>query len=259
MQIEQVYFSKSVKYFEKMFLDRWGLKPYSDPSKPALFKGVYNPRDVKVINSHESFGVIWHTGRTRRHMLSVKPREGLVVRLCPISVSDRKHNPTEYNEYYFNAFRTKYANFPLKDWSDYKPVPLGNKLYIYLGSEKGKWVMGYKELEEIFQDLEVEVIIGFREEHDPLWLRDNHYKDTLINFKPSITGGYATATELACMGRYTISNAWGPFCKPYSSSQDILDIVKDEMKHIGQTRGSVLGDYYDTGDEWMNVDFWLYD
>jgi len=257
-KIEQVYFSKSVKFFEKWFLDRWGLKPYHDINKPALFKGVYRDDDVKAINRHKGFKVVWHTGRSRPQILKVNP-QNVVVRLCPISISDRKHNPTEYNEHYFTAFKTKYANYPLKSWDDYKPVPLGNKIYCYLGSERGKKVMGYDEFRAVKRAVDYEMIIGFRDEHDPLWVRDNYYTDSFLNFKPSITGAYASATEMAYMGRYTISNAWAPFCKPYSSIDDIVDIINEEAKHIGETRDSVVGGYYDTGDEWMDVDFWLND
>jgi hypothetical protein len=256
MQIKQVYFSQSVKFFEKKFLERWGLEPYHDNTKPALFKGVYRPGDVSAINNHKGFKVVWHTGRARPHIMNVNPKD-VIVRLCPISISDRKHNPTPYNEHYFNGFKTKYANFPLKDWSDYKPVPLGGKVYCYLGNERAKDIMGFKEIDALSKKIDFEIIIGYRDDHDFIWVRDNHYRDSFINIKPSITGGYASATEMAYMGRYTISNGWSPFCLPYKSIDEMAEIVKRESKHIGELRDSVVGGYYDTGDEWMDVDFWL--
>jgi len=63
--ITQAKFSKSVKFFEKGFFDRWNLYGYHNRHASCFFAGVYSKEDVKIINAHKGFKVVWNPGRKK--------------------------------------------------------------------------------------------------------------------------------------------------------------------------------------------------
>jgi hypothetical protein len=255
MQIEQVCFSRSVKSFEKGFCDLWGVSPYKDKEQPALFVGVYRQEDVDNINNHSGFKAVWHTGRARDCITNLNPN-GVVIRISPMHIMDRLTNKTKASRYYIEKFNTKYCTFPIRDFSACTTTPLGENIYCYLGNERGKKLMGGDLVMEIEKRTDFNIIVGLRGK-DYQWVIDNWYNECFVGLKPSMTGGCTTAIELAHMGRYTISNTYGLYYKPYSDIDDILRIIDEESKKIGTIQKPLIDGYFDTGEEWKEVGFWL--
>ena len=245
--IKQVRFSKSVKFFKPGFCKYWDVVDYHDVNAPCLFVGVYNMDDVAVLNAHKGLKIIWQTGSIKSCFSKVSPVNA-VVKLKSV---DKK----EY-ESIKKVFKTKEAYFPIKDFSGFtKPVPLGNKIYCYLGHKKGRAVMGGALIDEIKKYVPFEIIEGYLG-HDMEYVKEHYYNHCFVNIKPNVSGGFTTATELAYMGRWTISNANAPFCKPYDTILDIVKLIFEESEKIGTIQPSCVGDLFDTGKEWKNEEFW---
>ena len=242
--IQQVRFSSGVIFFQEKFCHKWGVKPYWDADAPCLFAGVNNMIDVNTVNNHRGFKLILNTGRLRDCFTKIDPQNVVVI------INERQDFSSLYAGY-----KTKMATFPIKDFSNFIPTPLGDKIYCYLGSLKRRESCGYGVMRALAKISPFEIIYGYLGQ--PIEeVRDNYYTPSFINIKPSLIAGTTSAIEMAYMGRKTISNAKAPFCIKYKDIKEMLSIIMDESKKIGTIQESVISDYFDTGEEWMNENFW---
>ncbi len=241
--IEQVRFSSGVKFFEADFCKRWNLNLYSDIDAPCLFAGVYFPEDIRAINDHKGFKVVWNWGGIGDFFNNLDP-VNVVVMMSPFinhdSISDK--------------YKKKKANIQIKDFSMFTPNKLGDKVYCYLGNPNVQDQYGYEVVEKLKKEIEFEVIYGYLG-HSINFIKEQYYDNCFVNIKTKVIGGMTTATELAYMGRMTISNTKAPFCIDYKDN--ILDIIREESKKIGTIQPSMIGDFFDTGEEWKQLKFWL--
>ena len=245
--INQVRFSKSVKFFEKDLCKRWNIAIYKNTNTPCLFAGVYNMDDVKAINNHKGFKVVWNPGRVRPIFPLLNP-DNMVVLKYSDSVD---HSLIE------GKYKVKQARFEIKDYSLFKPNPLGNCVYCYLGTEIAKYSYGFEEVEKLRKLTKFKMLIGMLG-RTIKQLKIDLYDKSFVYFKPVLIGGTTTSNELALMGRETICNAKGEFYLPYNSLEQVCKIIEDQAKNIGKVVGSVLNkNYFDTGEEWKQVKFWL--
>lgn len=249
--IEQVKFSSSIKFFEKDFCNKWNLKPYFDINKPCFFMGVYSNIDVDFINNHKGFKVVGHTSYIRDCFFDIHIGDDIVVKYSFVG--------KEIYENLLNRYRLKCVNIGMKDHSQFKPTILGEKIYFYTNQPRKMQYYGYPIIEEIKNKIDYEIIEGYQG-NSIEYVRENYYNNCFLNIKPSIWGGNVSATELAHMGRMTISNIDAPFCIRYNDIDDILKIIKDESKKIGTIQERVAEEtkkIFIDSDEWLNVDFWL--
>jgi hypothetical protein len=69
--ITQAYVSPTLETtFGENFRTLWQLEKYSDPSKPAVFFGLYTKADLDILVSHKSYSiVVWGGGDMRAESL----------------------------------------------------------------------------------------------------------------------------------------------------------------------------------------------
>lgn len=242
VMVKQVRFSESVKFFEQGFLNRWNLDSYYNIHEPCFFAGVYDSNDIKIINTHKGFKVIWNTGRIRDIFTMINPENVIVMDSGVIDHSSIK-----------GKYKIKKASIQIKDFSMFKPGVLGDKIYCYLGDTASKEIMGFSFMEKLKMKTPFDIIYGFLGNNIE-FVKEQYYDKCFVNIKPNVIGGITTAAELAYMGRMTISNTKTPFCINYKN--DILDIITKESKKIGTLQSSMIGDFYNIGDEWKQVKFW---
>ena len=240
--IKQVRFSDGVRFFEVGFCRKWDVNIYSDINAPCLFVGVYFPVDVEAINKHKGFKVIWNTGRIRDIFTMINCKNVVVMDSGVIDHSSIK-----------GKYKIKKASIQIKDFSMFKPGVLGDKIYCYLGDIASKEIMGFSFMEKLKMKTPFDIIYGFLG-NSIEFVKEQYYDKCFVNIKPNVIGGITTAAELAYMGRMTISNTKTPFCINYKD--DILDIITKESKKIGTLQSSMIGDFYNIGDEWKQVKFW---
>jgi hypothetical protein len=85
----------------------------------------------------------------------------------------------------------------------------------------------------------------------------NFYNHSFVNIKMVESGGWTTATEMAYMGRKTISNSKAPFCVDFQDNEHLRELIIKEAEKIGTVQPSCVGDFFDTGEEWKRVNFWI--
>ena len=248
--IEQVRFSKSVKFFQNGFINRWGVRTYSDTGAPTLFLGLYNDSDVDAINNHRGIKVLWHPGSVKSMFTDVDS-EGLIVIVgkgVDFDIPDR------YDKRVIDVPIKDFIQ--IKDYSPYTPVPLGGKVYAYLGrdTKSSKTVMGYELVKYLDALLPFDFIYGYQG-HSEGFVRDVYYRESFINIKPNLTGGTTTAIEMAYMGRKTISNALAPFILNYTNTDDICALITEEASRIGQMPEPLITDDFVFND-WQNLKYW---
>lgn len=247
--IKQVRFSKAVRFFEQGMCKRWGVTTYKDPDAPCLFAGVYNKKDVSVINKHRGLKVVWNNGRVRPNLFLKLNPKNLVVCKYTDSID---HSMLE------GKYRIKNARFEIKDYSLFSPTPLGDSICVYLGSEGHKHGLGYEQVEQLKKITQHPILYSWAREMTRAQLKERIYNNCFVYFKPAIVGGVETANELALMGRKTVSNAKDEYYIPYDSIEHAAQIIDKEAEKIGTMVGSVLNEnYFYTGEEWMQEEFWL--
>ena len=239
--ITQARFSKSVKFFERDFLNRWDLNRYGNTHGSCFFAGVYNDEDVKVINAHKGFKVVWNSGRKRD--IFDRLDNNIVVMIGNGIEAD------------ISNYKSKDVNIEIKDFSIFKPVPLGMFVYVYLGKPKYKELYGYDVIKELNHKIPYRILIGYQG-HEMNFVKREFYDKSFINLKINLTGGLTTATELAFMGRKTISNTKSILCNPYKDVNNIADQIMAETINIGKMPRSRIPDGFFTGKEWLNEKFW---
>ena len=152
MRIEQVYISPQISHFKKEFLSRWNLREYDNPNEPTLFFGLYPDWDSEIQSEKD----------TSIDIDTFNNHNGLKLLLCGgveyrINVFEKINNYKlicvdeweSYNSYRMGLEYTS-LKIPYFDFDEYKPTPLGDKIYshIPLRENNGEWG---KKFEEIFQ------------------------------------------------------------------------------------------------------------
>jgi len=237
MLIEQAYFSPHVKHFERGFLSRWELQTYCDKNAPCFFAGVYDMDDVDKINDHKGFAVVWNTGRLMDVFFNL--RKDVIVAGTDIEKD-------------VGGYREKKLRLEIKDFSMFKPNPLGEHVYWYMLSTADQERYGYPLYMEIKDQIDYNIILGYAK-HPIEYFKENYYDRCFVNIKPCINMGITTATELAKMGRYTIGDGKFPFML---GIDDIVNKINIEAKKIGTITRDLTDDYFTTTKEWLNVNFW---
>jgi len=245
--IKQVKFSSSVKFFEKPFCKRWNVTTYKDVNEPCLFAGVYNMEDVKAINNHKGFKLVWNNNWIRDIFTLLNP-DNLVV---------LKYTDSIDHSFIEGKYKIKQARFEIKDYSLFKPNKLGDCICCYLGNEANKYRLGYDIVEKLRKITKRKILISMLG-HTPEQLKAEIYDKCFVYFKPIPTGGVETGIELALMGRKTVGIAKGEYYIHYDSLEQACELIEEQAKNIGKVVGSVLNkNYFDTGEEWKQVEFWL--
>ena len=247
--IKQVRFSKSVQFFEKPMCDRWGVTTYKDRNASCLFAGVYKAEDVRIINRHKGFKVVWSNGVIR---------EKLFMQLDPRNLVVCQYTDSIDHSMLRKKYKIKKARFEIKDYSLFSPTPLGEGICVYLGNESVKDYYEHKQVEALKKITKYPIIYSWAKKLTYKELKEQVYNKCFVYFKPVLIGGVETANELALMGRKTISNGIGEYYTPYDSIEHAASLIEKEAKKIGMTVGSVLNEnYFNTGEEWKEERFWL--
>ena len=246
--INQTRFSRGVKFFEKGFCKRWGISIYKNKNAPCFFAGVYDMDDVRAINNHKGFKVVWNPGRVRPKLFPLLNPNNMVV---------LKYSSTVDHSLIEGKYKIKQARFEIKDYSLFKPNKLGDCIYCYLGSKKLKYLYGFEEFEKLRKLTKFKLLVGI--EKQPIeQLKINFYDKCFVYFKSALVGGGTTAEELALMGRKTVGRSENKSYLLYDNIEQACELIEEQAKNIGKTVGSVLKEnYFDTGKEWKQVKFWL--
>ena len=257
----QAYLSPALNDFKKDFLKKWNLVEYYDNYLPLVFFGMYGPDDVKVFMSHKGPKVvIWGGNDMHAYQLNLVKdyiNKGNTYTFAP---------PGEFSDT-LNKFNIKHkvCYIPNKDYSIFKPTPLGENIYIYMGRP-------YNLRPEYFKYNEiVNPLIQVFGEDRVIWVKESttlpmeelikkYYNDCFVFIKPHERGGATTMYDLAHMGRKTIGKGESslPHFIEYSNLDNLLELIMEESKYIGKVREDVADSLkkHFIGREWLSLNFW---
>lgn len=256
MKIQQVRVSKILeRSFGVPFRQKWDLRKYNNLNDPAIFFGLYSAEDMKAFKRHRGYSIVIWGGAEQSYK---KFKDVLIKKSFLGSPAYRPELIQAFNKC---NFPYKKMILPLKDFSIFKPVELGNKIYVYKGlngtrNEYFKW-----------NEVILPIIRHFGEDrvvycnNKPMEYVHDLYKQCFIYVKPNKKGGSTTMWEMGHMGIKTISHGQGdlPNVISFKNISNLIKIIKKEELKIGtiqydtseKTKNSMHG-----SDSWLYVNFW---
>ena len=160
-----------------------------------------------------------------------------------------------------NNLRYKEVIIPLKDFSEFTPTVLGDKIYIYKGiyGDRPDYFKWQKVVEPLQKTFGKDRIIFTN--HKPIeQLKEEYYNNCFVYVKPNERGGSTSMWELGHMGRKTITFNQGdvPNVLNYKSFDEIVSHIKNEESKIGTLQNEVSEQTKNifVGEEWLNLDFY---
>lgn len=237
MRILQVRTSHDIAFFGGLLRDAYELRSYDDPYAPAVFYGCYRAEDLEALRRHQSLAVLLWGGsdamnvrmlrmvanlpRTRRNPLfHIAPSSFIARDLDQVGISYRRLNIYP-------------GNRPL-----FRPVPLGNKVYFYIGSRRPDRFEFYggPYLELMQRALPgVEFILGQAREL-PYEIMPAIYAQCAVGLRlVPHDAGSCTVVEMGLMGRKVIWNGGFPNAIPYRSINDVVRAIRGELERAGET------------------------
>lgn len=251
-RIIQAYVPPGLSYFKKNFLDKYKLIDYRDPYQPALFFGARE--STPLINKHKDWKLI----------LPCLPKDYPELESFEKTLLICSDNYQPKKELIRKSITPE-----IKDYSLFKPKPLGDKIYIYTGFKNGWDLSNYEILHELEKRIDFEIIRTSHAEiksyYDIEYLKENYYDKCFLNLNFTDGNGLSTVIEMGLMGIKTlfrkrhlnnIQRLEFPNFIYFETIEDIIGIVNEESKKIGSIQPSI--DAHNVkGDEWLYLDFWL--
>lgn len=228
-------------------MNRWRLNEYNSIYEPCVFFGIYNEADIQSVLNHRGFKLICFTNAWCNNFIErFVGVDNLVVKT---NTWVKKLDGIKYKD---NVI------FEIKDYSMFRPNPLGDKIYCYVGNGKNVPKDGYERAKRLEKKIKYKILYGILG-NSIKTIKENYYDKCFVNLNLSTDGGggLTTVRELGLMGRLSIMNTEVKYPQiiPYEDDDDIVRIINEESKKIGSIQKGY--DVHNTGEEWLNVDFWL--
>jgi len=250
VRVEQIYTSSSVIYFGDKMMNKYGLVPYSDESKPVLIYGMYKDRDYELMQKTKCL-VIWCGSDAR----IINPGRAKILNKYPA-----RHIAKSKDIYYsLKAWGVKSEIIPVTATMPTISVkPRGDKIYCYIGSDSPGMKRKYNLnlIEGLQKGLPYKFIITTYRQY-PHETVMKFYRQCFIGIRLLEHDGLSnTILEMGMMGRRTISNSGLPCAIPWRRKQDLARIIIEEYKirHTDNTAISkATSKFIDIGDSWLEI------
>ncbi len=248
-KITQVRFSGGVKFFKQDFMQCWRLRDYHDRTKPALFVGMYKDTDIEALRRHKGFKVVWLTGADKKNASRIIDDPNTIFKVDDQWLQWMMMNVKRVPAHY------KKVRLAIKDYSAFKPTALGNKVYCYVGKGHNSGKFEEHLIRQIAAKSGFEFLYGIQGQSMDRMI-SRYYSECFVSLRLNPLAGGTTATELAMMGRRSISNRDEPWYIRWDTVDDVVEKIKYESQLIGITPKSFISDDYFVGEEWKQVQFW---
>jgi hypothetical protein len=252
-RVRQFFISDSVKFFRPVYEVQYDLTCVNetgyDPLAPCLFFGMYRQEDMDRINRHQGKRLIAWCGVDAANLATVKAIAENAPDAVHISMS---HRISAHLRQFSCNFRQVALPNTLLDYC--KPEPKGPRIYCYAPNE------GYgRALAQEVADKLPEYDLILTDSCTQYSLTDLYelYKKSFVGLRFKVfDGSGASVSDMALMGRYTVSNNGTPSCLPYAGLDDILAHIREQAKTIGTVDtvlASFMRQYLDVGTSWLQI------
>lgn len=269
MRIKQLYVSPGMSaIWGARLRKKYGLKEYKDKNEPAVFYGFFSAAP-KVVVSHKSIGVILWAGTDAQRLYRYKvlgheiPNQKAykkvlgMQQIYHICRSKCIQEDFEHCQLPYKFVRVS----PSYSWLFF-PKPLGPCIYCYGYKAKGEKYGGQEiqKLQRIFPDIKF-LSKDLTNETVPHEEMHSIYEQCFLNLRLTAHDGLPNSVlEMSLMGRRSVYNGDIPGAISYDSFDDIVNIIKEEKKKIGnlgdQEISNRVRSMLDISDDWLDTDFY---
>lgn len=227
MKIEQFSISAGVWTFKGFYEKNYGLRCVNndnyDTNAPCLFVGNYHEEDHKSIVNHKGHAtVIWcgQDAMLPQNIDAVREKEARHISISKW-ISDKLYRyGIEFEE----------LIFPTTTLDDWKPCPLGDKIYSYAPTE----LYNKSMIERIAKASPYQVIVS----DSPTKFTKDQLKEIYSQCFLGLRltwwdGSPATVQEMGMMGRRTIWNGGRFGSIPWTTEESVLESIEREAEKIG--------------------------
>jgi hypothetical protein len=283
-----VLFSPSLNFFANNFVKRWNLNLvqvtkntnvniFKDSEEPLIVVGCHffkfgaSVKFKKILESHKGPQVFFMGGAGDTKAQNIEYVKNRNKRI-PTYMLTQDDTSMKILEDAGMLHRPLYI--PLKPYTAYKPIKLGNKIWFHVGFKDLPRVRkryGYdtvvKSIIEEFGRDRVGFIPLRMPSRGPKFLHQE-YKKSFVYVKPNSNHGSTTMWELGRMGRRTICPGHSELnnvvqCKPGivdgKNIDNLIELIKKEESRIGTIQpevSEITRSYHLENDSWMQLDFW---
>ncbi len=220
---KQCYVSLALNQFKERFKNKYKLEEYNNQTNPAIFFGIYNENDIKMVQNHKSHKYVIFGGSDVNYkkaifiLNKVKNITFLSISKC---IHDRLNN---------KKIKNTLIDFSLLDTNIFKPIPrgeLGNSIFIYNGY--------YKNLEHNYGKEYYEQVIKLLPNYNYIFSNNlnetyenmpNIYKQCFIILRLTPKDGNAnTIQEAEAMGIPAVHNQ-SDYGLKWTTVDDIINYI----------------------------------
>jgi len=252
-RIFQLY-SRFGWHLKDNFKKKYGLKEARDRNSPVLFFGIYGGQINDVVKWAEKTKVLCYWSgsdisycfRGREHLIEVVRNHPNISHIATVNFIEKDLQKLGF----------KYKKVPLFSQfiDDFKPYPLGSKIYAY----KSHLYIGRPQMKKLVEVFGADEFIKAESHHtfSQAGLKEV-YGNSYLGIRLLAHDGLShSVCELGLMGRKVITNADTPNAIPFTDIKDVIETIKrvkderyDPFKVAEQMRK-----YLDVGDSWLEIE-----
>lgn len=254
MRIRQFY-SNFGKHFADAMVEKYDLILNNDSIKmdePLFMFGCYGQSQIWRALHHQSGGNITVICWAGSDAMNLKHMSGVFNRYPRI-----KHIAiSRYIAADLGMQALPYYKIPITphDYSDIKPEPLGDSIYMY-NPDSEKYNGGiYQKVKEALPGYNfIETNWGDHTRDEMMEI----YKKCFIGLRFTEHDGLSnTVCEMGMMGRMVINNGDVPNCIHYDSIDRIISAITDRWTFTPEYISGEVKDYLNIGDDFLNVEYY---
>jgi hypothetical protein len=288
-KINTVLFSPAILFFSRRFAQRWKLKliqakantslnKFKGSKKPLLVVGAHfmkttSPHFInfkRILDCHQGPQVIFFGGGgdcSRSSLSYIKERNKRIPTYAFVQ-DDKSLELLEQME-----MKHPKVYIPFKNYSRYKPVPLGSKIWVHVGFSNKPNVRNRYAVDNMVLPLieEFGKDVSFINPKGPTKGENflhKKYKECFVYVKPGTDHGATTMWELGHMGRRTICPGHDdlenvvkapPGIKEGKNIDKLIKLIKKEKERIGTVQPSIanyVSQVHIHDESWLNIKFW---
>jgi len=253
--IRQCYMCAGLRPKFSAFAERWGLRPYGDSSRPAVFYGVYGDANLNALRRHRGLAVVVWCG-TDAQMNAERP---LFRQPHMRNVATSRYHARRFGRL---GLRWKRLNLLGSPADDLEACDLGDEVYAYAPSHRPR---------EYGRPAVLRARAALEQKGIRMTLTDSArqlsregvveaYRRAFVGIRlTSHDGAAASALELGLMGRRSICNGDAPCCVPWKNEAELVSLVIAERDRgpadAAETAEATRG-FLQTSPEWLDEEFW---
>ena len=254
MKINQIRFSRNVKFFTDRMMQKFSLLPYTDTTIPVVMYGIYNVDDFSFYQTHKPAIIVLWRGTDAKILDKEKAR----IILSKKNV--RHYAGSQIVKQSLTKWGIRAEIKPITSTSlNIQPELKGDCVYCYICSNNPLMSDKYKynDLKKIAGSLPYNFVFTTQRQYNFKDLTDI-YRKCFVGVRLLDHDGMSNSIlEMGLMGRRTISNSGLPHTIRWKSITDVIQAINTQYKQRKLDDYKTISRDYrkliDIGDSWLQI------